>query len=41
VLLDKGKVDEAIAEYRRAIELKPDYAIARENLAKALARKNQ
>ncbi len=38
---DKGRWDEAIAEYRRAIQLKPDYAEAHLNLGFALGRKGQ
>ena len=33
---DQGKLDEAIACYRRALELKPDYAEAHNNLGNAL-----
>ena len=33
---DQGKLDEAIACYRRALELKPDYAVAHNNLGNAL-----
>ena len=29
---DQGKLDEAVACYRRALELKPDYAVAHSNL---------
>ena len=29
---DQGKLDEAVACYRRALELKPDYAAAHSNL---------
>ena len=32
----QGKLDEAIADYREAIRLKPDYAMAHNNLAYAL-----
>ena len=31
-LKDQGKLDEAVACYRRALELKPDYAEAHSNL---------
>ena len=31
-LRQRGKLDEAIAEYREAIRLKPDYAVAHDNL---------
>jgi len=27
LLIDQGRVDEAIESYRKAIELKPDYAV--------------
>ena len=33
---DQGKLDEAVACYRRALELKPDYAEAHDNLGSAL-----
>ena len=33
---DQGKLDEAVACYRRALELKPDYAEAHDNLGNAL-----
>ena len=32
----QGKLDEAVACYRRALELKPDYAAAHNNLGNAL-----
>ena len=35
-LKDQGKLDEAVACYRRALELKPDYAEAHNNLGNAL-----
>ena len=35
-LKDQGKLEEAIAEYRTAIRLKPDYATAHNNLAWAM-----
>jgi protein O-GlcNAc transferase len=35
-LNDQGKLDEAVACYRRALELKPDYAEAHNNLGNAL-----
>jgi protein O-GlcNAc transferase len=34
-LKDQGKLDEAVACYRRALELKPDYAEAHNNLGNA------
>ena len=34
--MDQGKLDEAIACYRRALELKPDFAEAHNNLGIAL-----
>ncbi len=34
-LLDQGRFDEAIAEYRQAIEIQPGYAVAHFNLANA------
>ena len=34
--MDQGKLDEAVAEYRAAIRLKPDYAEAHYNLGIAL-----
>ena len=36
-LADQGKLDEAIAAYRQAIDIKPDYAEAHSNLGIALA----
>ena len=35
-LKDQGKLDEAVACYRRALELKPDYAAAHNNLGVVL-----
>ncbi len=32
-LRDQGKIDEAIVEYRKAIELDPGYALPHRNLA--------
>jgi cytochrome c-type biogenesis protein CcmH/NrfG len=37
---DKGRNDEAIAEYKKAIELKPDFPEARRGLAEVLAVKD-
>ena len=36
-----GKFDEAVAEYQKALEIKPDYADAHNNLAAALAARGQ
>jgi tetratricopeptide (TPR) repeat protein len=38
-LLQEGKVDEAILQYRKVLEARPDYAKARNNLGSALAMK--
>ena len=38
-LAERGRMDEAIACYRRAVEIKPDYAKAHNNLANALVRR--
>ena len=40
-LADRGQVDEAIAHYRKALEIKPDYAEAHNNLGVALAGRGQ
>jgi tetratricopeptide (TPR) repeat protein len=40
-LQDKGQLEEAIADYREALRLKPDYAIAHSNLGSALHHKGQ
>jgi protein O-mannosyl-transferase len=40
-LNDRGKSDEAIAQYQQAIELRPRYAEAHYNLARLLAQKGQ
>src|SRR5207244_3494410 len=40
-LNDRGKTDEAIAQYQQAIELRPRYAEAHYNLARLLAQKGQ
>ena len=37
LLADKGRVDQAIAHYQKALEIKPDYAEAHCNLANTLA----
>ena len=37
----RGQVDEAIAHYRKALEIKPDYAEAHYNLGIALAGRGQ
>ena len=39
VLLQKGKVDEAIAQYQQALQINPNYARARNNLGNALCQK--
>ena len=36
-LADRGRIDEAIAQYQKALEIKPDYAEAHNNLGLALA----
>jgi len=40
-LLQKGQVDEALAQFRRALEINPNYAEAHNNLAIALYQKGQ
>jgi protein O-mannosyl-transferase len=40
-LNDRGKTDQAIAQYQQAIELRPRYAEAHYNLARLLAQKGQ
>jgi tetratricopeptide (TPR) repeat protein len=40
-LADRGQVDLAIAHYRKALEIKPDYAEAHYNLGNALAGRGQ
>jgi tetratricopeptide (TPR) repeat protein len=40
-LNDRGKTDEAMAHYQRAIELRPSYAEAHYNLGRLLAQKGQ
>ena len=37
LLADRGQIDEAMAHYRKALEIKPDYAEAHNNLGIALA----
>jgi tetratricopeptide (TPR) repeat protein len=39
-LYGQGRTDDAIAEYRRAIDVQPNYKNARENLEKALQAKS-
>ena len=41
VLAGRGQVDEAIAHYRKALEINPDYARAHNNLGVALAGRGQ
>ena len=41
VLAERGKVDEAIAHFQKAVELKPGYADAHQNLGVALAGRGQ
>jgi Flp pilus assembly protein TadD len=41
VLVDCGQIDEAIAHYRRALEIRPDFAEAQYNLGIALAQHGQ
>ena len=41
VLDDRGRFDEAVAEYRKALEIRPDYAKAHSNLGLALAGRGQ
>ena len=36
MLKEQGKLGEAVASYRRALELKPEYAAAHNSLANAL-----
>jgi tetratricopeptide (TPR) repeat protein len=40
-LLKAGKVDEAIAQFKRALQIQPDYAVAHNNLGNALLRLGQ
>jgi tetratricopeptide (TPR) repeat protein len=39
-LASEGKIEDAIAEYRRAIEIAPNYKGAKENLEKVLQAKS-
>ena len=41
VLYRQGRIDEAIAHYRRALEIRPDFAETHNDLGLALARKGQ
>ena len=41
MLVKRGQFDEAIAHYRKALEIKPDYAGAHFNLGMALAGRGQ
>lgn len=40
-LAESGHIEEAIAQYRKALEIKPDFASARSDLGVALARKGE
>ena len=40
-LLQKGRVDEAITQYQKALQIKPDYAEAHNNLGTALLQKGR
>ena len=40
-LAERGQIDEAIAHYRKALEIKPDFAEAHNNLASALTRRGR
>ncbi len=40
-LAHRGRIDEAIAHYQKALEIKPDFADAHNNLGVALARRGQ
>ena len=40
-LSEQGRLDEAIAQYREALEIQPDYAYAHNNLGNALRQKGQ
>jgi tetratricopeptide (TPR) repeat protein len=39
-LYDQGRADDAIADFRRAIEIDPNFKSARENLEKAMLAKS-
>ena len=41
VLLEAGRLDEAIAHLQKALEIQPDNAMVRSNLAGALLKKGQ
>jgi tetratricopeptide (TPR) repeat protein len=40
-LLSKGKVDEAIVQYQKALQISPDYTLAENNLGNALLKKGR
>ena len=41
VLASRGRIDEALEQYRKALELQPSYAEAHNNLGLLLARRGQ
>ena len=40
-LTNEGQLDEAVEQYRRALEIKPDYTVARQNLDAVLSRREE